>query len=363
MKNQQQPVPRQSGLTLIEVMIGLGLGALLLFGVGLLFSQNKQSYLQNEQLARLQEEARFAIDELSRDLSMAGFFAEIVDSTLLAVGISAVNQAAFHSTAGATTSCGPAGLGRNWLYDFSNGLAEDSILAGDNVASGAAAAALFTCIDASQFQAGTDIIGIKRTAGAPSGVVNPIAVPPVNAPAPAGRPYIRENGARGVLFQSPNLPEAPGADADRIVAAPFNEWEYTPRIYFVRNFAVTAGDGVPTLCRFRLGTGNPLVPLQEECIAQGVENLQLEFGLDTNEDGFANVYVADPLPADLMRTVSVRIYLLMRTLNEDVGYRDERTYSVSNSPNYTPGDRFHRRIYASTVTVRNVNGNRLGPAL
>jgi type IV pilus assembly protein PilW len=363
MKNHERHRPRQAGLTLIEVMIGLGLGVLLLFGVGLLFSQNKQSYLQNEQLARLQEEARFALDELGRDISMAGFLAEIVESTLLSVGINAANQATFESAANAAATCGPAGLGRNWLYDFSNGLAEDSMLAGDNVASGAAAAALFSCIDAGQFQAGTDIIGIKRTSGAPSGVVNPVAVPPVNAPAPAGRPYIRENGARGVLFQSPNPPESPGADPDRVVAAPYSEWEYTPRIYYVRNFAVTAGDGVPTLCRIRLGTGAAVVPLQEECIAQGVEDLQFEFGLDTNEDGFANVYVADPAPADLMRTVSVRIYLLMRTLNEDVGYQDDRTYSISNRPDYTPADRFHRRIYASTVTVRNVNSNRLRPAL
>ena len=362
MNNQQRHVPRQSGLTLIELMVGLALGVLLLFGVGLLFSQNKQSYLQNEQLARLQEDARFAIEELSRDISMAGFLAEIIDSTVLSVGTSVGDQGTFESTASAAVNCGPAGAGRNWFYDFSTGLAEDSILAGDNVASGAAAQALFSCITPGAFQEGTDIIGIKRTSGVPSGVVNP----PLDSPAPAGRVYIRENGVRGILFQSPNLPVAPGADADRVVVAPFNEWEYTPRIYYVRNFANEADDGIPTLCRIRLrndGAGGRPPAHMEECIAQGVEDMQLEFGLDTNEDGFANVYVTNPQPADLMRTVSVRIYLLMRTLNQDMGYRDNRTYSLSNRPAYTPADRFHRRIYASTVTVRNVNSNRLGPTL
>jgi type IV pilus assembly protein PilW len=349
MKNHQRQLSRQSGLTLIELMVGLALGVLLLFGVGLLFSQNKQSYLQNEQLARLQEEARFAMEELSRDISMAGFMAEIVDSTVLSVGATLGDQLAFLGATGNAVNCGPDGR-RNWFYDFSNGLAEDSMLAGDNVVDGAPE--LFHCINGGELQPGTDIIGIKRTAGAPAGTEL--------APVALSRAYIRENGVRGVLFHAPF---SAAADADRVVAAPFNEWEYTPRVYYVRSFANTAGDGVPTLCRIRLGAGAFPAPLQQECIAQGVEDMQFEFGLDTTEDGFANVYVTDPLPADLMRTVSVRIYLLMRTINEDVGYRDNRTYSLSNRGDYTPGDRFHRRIYASTVSVRNVNNTRLGPAL
>jgi hypothetical protein len=54
----------------------------------------------------------------------------------------------------------------------------------------------------------------------------------------------------------------------------------------------------------------------------------------------------------------------MRTTNQDMGYQDDRTYTLSNSAmDPTPGGRFHRRIYASTVMVRNINSNRLGPAL
>lgn len=349
---------RQSGMTLVELMVGLAVGILLLYGVGLLFTQNKQSYRQNEDLARLQEEARFALEEVARDVSMTGFLAEIVDANIFFVGNSAADEVTFQSALGATVNCGPAGLGRNWFYNFGDPLIDDSILTGDNLATGAAAQALFSCIDPATFQTGTDVVGIKRTSGVPSGVVNP----PINVVAPANRVYIRENGARGVLYQSPGLPQAPGAAADRVVVQPYNEWEYTPRIYFVRNFAMTPGDGIPTLCRVRLNNGGaagrPAAHVQE-CIAQGVEDLQLEFGLDTNEDGSANVYVSNPAPADRTRTVSVRIYLLMRTTNLDVGYTDDRTYTVSNKPAYTPADRFHRRIYSSTVMVRNVNNVRL----
>jgi Tfp pilus assembly protein PilW len=333
MNNHQRNFSRQTGLTLIEIMVGLGLGVLLLFGVGLLFSQNKQSYLQNEQLARLQEEARFAIDELSRDISMAGFMAEIIDTTVLAVGITPAEQTAFE-----TDAAGCLNGGRNWLFDFSAGLSESSLLAGDNVANGSA---LLSCVPA-DFVAGTDIVAIKRTGGVPS----PTAV--------AGRPFIRENGQRGVLYQGGNPPVSPAADFDRIVVTPFNEWEYTPRIYYIRDI-----DGIPTLCRQRLAAG-----LVEECIAQGVEDMQFEYGLDTNEDGFANVYVTNPVAADRARVVSVRIYLRVRTINQDMGYQDDRTYTLSNSAiDPAPGDRFHRRIYASTVSVRNINSNRLGPTM
>jgi type IV pilus assembly protein PilW len=335
MNNHQHHFTRQSGLTLIELMVGLALGVLLLFGVGLLFSQNKQSYLQNEQLARLQEDARFAIDELSRDISMAGFMAEITDSNVLAVGISAGQQTAL------VTGVDCVNSGRNWLYDFSAGLSESALLAGDNVLSEAAAQALLSCIPGG-FRADTDIIAIKRTSGVPS------------ATAIVGRPFIRENGQLGVLYQGGNPPVSGTADPDRIVATPFNEWEYTPRIYYIREI-----DGIPTLCRRRLAAG-----LVEECIAQGVEDMQFEYGLDTTEDGFANVYVTNPVGADLARVVSVRIYLRMRTTNQDMGYQDDRTYTLSNSAmDPTPGGRFHRRIYASTVMVRNINSNRLGPVL
>ena len=350
---------RQAGVTLVELLIGVGLGILLLFGVGLLFTQNKQSYRQNEDIARLQEDARFALDELSRDLSMAGFFAETVDSSGVWIGVDAADQADFETAMDDTVNnCGPAGAARNWFYDFQDGLVADAVLAGDNVATGAAAQALFSCIAAATFEPGTDMVGIRRTGGVPSGRLSVPADPLRDVVAPAGRVFVRENGTRAVLHQSPSFPVAATADADRVVTQPYRDWEYTPRIYFVRNFAVTAEDGVPTLCRIRLvndGTGGRPPAHTEECIAQGVEDLQIEYGLDTFDDGSANVYVTNPTALDLERTVSIRIHLLMRTVNQDVGYRDNRTYALSNKLAYTPADRFHRRIYSSTVVLRNVN--------
>ncbi|MCB1961361.1 MAG: PilW family protein [Rhodocyclaceae bacterium] len=63
---------RQRGLSLIELMIGMLIGLLLIAGMISIFSANKQTYRYNEELARLQENSRFAIEFIQRSLRMAG---------------------------------------------------------------------------------------------------------------------------------------------------------------------------------------------------------------------------------------------------------------------------------------------------
>jgi len=58
---------RQAGVTLVELMISLLLGLLIALGLATLFSQNKRSFYQNEDLARMVEDGRYALEELARD--------------------------------------------------------------------------------------------------------------------------------------------------------------------------------------------------------------------------------------------------------------------------------------------------------
>jgi hypothetical protein len=51
----------------------------------------------------------------------------------------------------------------------------------------------------------------------------------------------------------------------------------------------------------------------------------------------------------------------MRALQPDVGYTDERQYALGNVVIPPANDRFHRRVYSTTVTMRNLNNlRRLG---
>jgi len=61
----------QAGLTLIELMVAMGLGLIVTVGVVAIFQSTSSSNRAQTQLARLQEEGRFAVTRMKRDLEMA----------------------------------------------------------------------------------------------------------------------------------------------------------------------------------------------------------------------------------------------------------------------------------------------------
>jgi len=66
------------GFTLVELMVALALGIFLTGGVVLMFSANKAASLDAEQLARMQENIRFASGLMIRDIRNAGFRDDVV---------------------------------------------------------------------------------------------------------------------------------------------------------------------------------------------------------------------------------------------------------------------------------------------
>src|SRR5690606_21928152 len=61
-----------AGLSLIELMIALAIGSLLILALVEVFAASRAAYMLATGLARTQENGRFAIDILQRDLRMAG---------------------------------------------------------------------------------------------------------------------------------------------------------------------------------------------------------------------------------------------------------------------------------------------------
>jgi hypothetical protein len=317
-----------AGFTLVELMIGMLLGLLLIGGVVALFLQSSESFRTDENVARMQDQARYAMDELGRDIEMAGFIAEPLSPTALT----------FDASLAVEDGCGPAGED-DWLVRLIDaGTGDNTTLTGVDNATGAAAAGAYACIDSGEVDAGSDVIAVKRMAAR---LVPPADVQP-------GRVYIQSNGTLGQLYKEPAATPLAGISAIR---------EYRPRIYYIRNYGAVEGDGIPTLCRKALGSGSP-APIETDCIAQGIEDLQIEYGLDLDGDGAANQYLADPTLAEVQNVVSVHITLLARTLTADRRYTDSRTYQVGNAPDYSPNDNFHRRIYSVTVTVHNLRNLR-----
>ena len=64
---------RQTGLSLIELMIALVVGLILIAGVLSIFISSRQGYSVNTAVARVQENSRFALDFIHNDTRMAGY--------------------------------------------------------------------------------------------------------------------------------------------------------------------------------------------------------------------------------------------------------------------------------------------------
>lgn len=74
---------RQRGVSLIELMIALLIGALLILGLVQVFSASRTAYQLSEGMSRVQENARFSMDFLQRDVRMAGHFGCVSDQSHL----------------------------------------------------------------------------------------------------------------------------------------------------------------------------------------------------------------------------------------------------------------------------------------
>ncbi len=67
---------RESGLSLIELIVAMGLSLAVLAGAYNLFKSQTRVHLIHNQVMGLQDSARFAFDSIVRDLQMAGYDAE-----------------------------------------------------------------------------------------------------------------------------------------------------------------------------------------------------------------------------------------------------------------------------------------------
>lgn len=62
----------RSGFGLIELMVALALGMLVVLGMTQLFASSREAYLGQQSSAMLQEDARFVLSKLAREIRMAG---------------------------------------------------------------------------------------------------------------------------------------------------------------------------------------------------------------------------------------------------------------------------------------------------
>jgi type IV pilus assembly protein PilW len=73
--NRQTPFAARklSGFSLVEIMVAMTIGFIVVGAVGYLYISSRSAFRTTENMSRMQESARYALDTLSRDVRMAGF--------------------------------------------------------------------------------------------------------------------------------------------------------------------------------------------------------------------------------------------------------------------------------------------------
>lgn len=349
--NRHNPVGRKRqmhGLTLVELMVALTLGLIVIGALVAVFVSNNQNYRQNEAIATLQDNARFALDSLSRDLAMAGYWGGV---RALDAGAGIFVSNAARSALATGDDCGPNGA----AFDLST-----PIVFRDHTDT-TAINTQFACLQTADIAPDTDVLMIRRVSGvialSNTGTGNTGAVE-------ANRFYVQTNQSVGSLFRAGAsfsisaladcAPPGGGATSNCLpgegppAAAPYSVHAYTPQLYYVR--AAPTG-GFPTLCRRMLDDSTGTPTLREDCLADGVENLQIEWGVGSNT---VENYTSTPTAAELLQARTARIHLLVRATSRNVqASQDAKTFTMANFTSAAEAGAL-RRVFTTTVQLKNL---------
>lgn len=313
---------REKGLTLTELLVALGIGSFLIIGAVQIYNQSRQAFVINESIARVQETANFAMDTIEADLRMASNWGR-TSRGLTVEGRSIpgnINPLALPA---------PADCGADWALDL--GLAVTGTNNGYTLPCAATGGALVN----------SDVVTVRRASAQ-------------TAPLQAGRLQVQSTRVQGQLF------------ADGVPPAGFTPTESTTHNLLVNSYYVAADSnlvpGAPTLRRKTLGVmgGGPAIIDQE--IAPGVENLQVQFGVDVDADNSVDRYVnpGDPIYvpgsagyAPGARVLTARVWLVVRGLTREGGINDLRDYEPGDVDLGVPSDEFRRILVSKTILLRN----------
>lgn len=372
---------RMTGVSLIELMIALVIGSLLVLGLVEVFSASRTAYQTSEGMSRVQENARFAMDYLQRDIRMAGHYGCVNDQSHL-------------QTAGALQPH----FGATPLYALNFGVSIQGYEApntapGDNLTLGAAWTPITGWpaeIAALNPRAGSDIIVLRYLSnqGAPVTALGTAGSNETVTVATGRWGGLTSDGVTNpTLFgiaDCTNVDIFAGTGADPLVTvapaaapAPATNFagRYTPQpsgqtmLYRAESLVYYIGNGFsgePSLFRARFNGAN-YVP---EELVEGIENLQLLYGLDrvTNlavspPSGYIDVHnpanAGGAWTADTWRRVGlVQIGMLARSPDRAASTQaasintQRRVLGVRFQPLATNDGRY-RASYEVTTALRN----------
>jgi type IV pilus assembly protein PilW len=351
----RHPPVRQRGMTLVELMVAIALGMLIVAAMAILFANNSRGLAETERSGQKIENGRYALELLAGDLHHAGYFS-VFDPRQVPL------PAAMPDACATDAASLKAALALHV-----QGVDE-------------ATTTSLACLP--DIKPGTDIIVTRRASTCVNGSAGCTALG-ANAPAfqASSCSAVAELGSGDVSkYFKLDTSTANLTLTRRDCATVAEIRRYLVRIYYVANNDV-AGDGIPTLKRAELGAG----AFSTTSLVQGVEQLQVEWGMDTTGDGNADVYGASPgtylgcspggspsCQDQWASVVSAKVHVLARNLTPTPGHADKKVYVLGRVADAATGagdprqvgpfnDGFKRTVFQEVVRLQNPSGRRLTP--
>lgn len=354
----------QRGLSLIELMISITIGLLILSALATLFVNQSKTRTELDKSNRLIDNGRYALEVLSEDLRLAGFYGE---RNLVAAGV--INDPCTTTPTDPSVTEMRDALGLHVAgYDAS----------GLGVAIASPPCGLTTTpLATANLKNGSDILVLRRA--------DTTAIPAASVS--GTHHYIQLSNCKYDLATSVisktssdfNLRKHPCNSTSTLPAA--NVRRFFVQTYFVSPNNI-AGDGIPTLKLKELdpaGTGVFVItPLVE-----GIEFLQVDYGIDgdnnadgvmddINGDSFINIADTDGVADSYVTTcatavcwsniVSVKLWIIARNIETTVGYTNTNTYTLGLAGTFGPfNDSYKRHVYTQTVRLVNPSSRRETP--
>lgn len=337
-------VKHQSGFSLVELMVAITVGLILMTGVVQMFLSSKTVFTTQQGISRVQETGRLAIEFLAKDIREAGymgcmsraginFFNTLNDPTAFEVDFETGIQAFNGKPDDVTLNPEPIADTPSLVIRSANGsgvsVESDNNLnnlqtfnplgkTGENCSSGICNEDILIvtdCAKARVFQTNNvqdngDTMKINHS----------------GAEMTPGNAYPTWGGNK-----SPNEKFGPGSEIIKIRTLVYyiaeNPETKRPGLYLKEGFA-------------------PAFELLE-----GVENMSLQFGVDTNADARVDNTVDIAGVGNWESVIAVQLELLVQS-PDDYVIPEEQTYDFAGKEGIKPGDKRIRQVFNTTVGIR-----------
>lgn len=403
-KNQPTLRCRQTGLSLIELMVALLISLLVSIGILQIFSASRATYQMQDGLSRVQESGRYAIQYLQRQMRMVGYMGCGADTER-------TTQASFVNHLATYSATVPGGDAVDPLYRFQRPIeafSADALPSDLTALNLRAVAGTDVLVLRTVSEESVPVISIARTAGNLGLNVAVVAadVSTVFGAQVNGNPvvYALQNCRSADVFVgtlNTATVSAIGNAAPNVYLDPTvtdcNPTGNCPWDFRISNVFLNASHGGPAptepqlnaelhraeytvlyvrpnpnnipslyMLRFKRDSASDLDDPQE--LAEGIENLQARFGVDTTGDGQVDSYksAADvnsgstgaALDERWRNVLSVRVGLVVRSperagVSAVDGAGDPRTLTLLGTLITPLDDGMMRQVYETTISLRN----------